>query len=174
MLNLQGQQIYLRALEPTDLDFLYRLENNTNVWEISGTITPYAKHVLKSYLANAQLDIYQVKQLRLAICDRQDAVIGLIDLFDFDPVNHRAGMGIIVLEEQNRNQGAGTEAVSILCDYVFATLQLKQVYANILEDNVKSKRLFEKMGFEPVGVKKAWIFQNGTYKNEILYQKIRH
>ena len=174
MLNLQGIHIYLRALEPEDLQFLYELENNTDIWEISGTSTPYAKHVLKLYLENAHRDIYDVKQLRLCICNRTDEVVGLIDLFDFDPKNHRAGIGIVVLEADNRNKGVGTEAISILCRYAFSTLQLKQLYANILQDNISSIHLFEKLGFEKVGVKKNWIFTNGSYKDEILFQKINN
>ena len=50
MLNLKGKQVYLRALEPTDLDFLYQLENDTSVWELSGTLKPYSKKVLQLYL----------------------------------------------------------------------------------------------------------------------------
>lgn len=96
MVNLQGKHIYLRALEPGDLDFLYELENNTDIWEISGTTVPYSKHVLKQYLDNAHRDIFDVKQLRLCIC-KADQVLGLIDLFDFDPHNKRAGVGLIIL-----------------------------------------------------------------------------
>ena len=69
MLNLKGENIYLRALEPQDLDFLYHLENNPEIWEISGTTAPYSKHVLQLYLENAHKDIYEVKQLRLCICN---------------------------------------------------------------------------------------------------------
>ena len=92
MVNLQGKQIHLRAIEPGDLDFLYQLENNTDIWEISGTITPYSKQVLRHYLENAHRDIYDVKQLRLCIC-KGDKVLGLIDLFDFDPQKGRNLIG---------------------------------------------------------------------------------
>lgn len=173
MLNLVGKNIYLRAIEPKDLEFLYELENDTAIWEISGTTSPYSKHVLKLYLDNAHRDIYDVKQLRLCICQADDKVVGLIDLFDFDPKNHRAGVGIIVLNSTDRNKGIGTEAISLLCDYSFSTLQLKQLYANILEDNLSSIHLFEKIGFQLVGSKKDWIYSNETYKNELLYQKIK-
>lgn len=173
MLNLRGEHIYLRAIEPKDLEFLYELENDTAIWEISGTTSPYSKHVLKLYLDNAHRDIYDVKQLRLCICQADDKVVGLIDLFDFDPKNHRAGVGIIVLNSADRNKGIGTEAISLLCDYSFSTLQLKQLYANILEDNLSSIHLFEKLGFQLVGSKKDWIYSNETYKNELLYQKIK-
>lgn len=172
MLALKGEHIYLRALEPDDLDFLYQLENNPDIWEISGTTTPYSKYVLKQYLDNAHRDIYEVRQLRLCICNLVDKVLGLIDLFDFDPKNHRAGLGIIILDENQRNKGVGSEAIRLLCDYVFTILHLKQVYANVMEDNVASIHLFKKLGFQEVGVKTEWIYSGGNYKSEILFQKI--
>lgn len=172
MVNLQGEHIRLRALEPTDLDFLYELENNTDLWEISGTTTPYSKHVLKLYLDNAHRDIYDVKQLRLCIV-KENKVVGLIDLFDFDPQNKRVGVGIVVLDDKERNKGIGTEAVSLLTDYVFQVLGLRQLYANVLEENAASLYLFKKLGFVEVGIKKDWIFSNGIFKNEILLQKIK-
>ena len=174
MVTLKGDKVYLRALEPEDLEFLYKLENNTQVWEISGTVTPYSKDVLKFYLENAHRDIYDVKQLRLVICNPNSEVLGLIDLFDFDPKNKRAGLGIIIVDELQRNKGAGAEAISILSDYAFNVLNLKQLYANILEENLPSIHLFKKMGFVSVGIKKDWIFTNGIYKSEILFQKLNN
>lgn len=172
MVKLQGNRIYLRALEQKDLEFLYKLENNTNVWEVSGTITPYSKDVLQLYLDNAHRDLFDVKQLRLVICSKQHEALGLIDLFDFEPNHKRAGLGIIVLDEQQRNKGIGSEAISLLCTYVFEVLDLRQVYANILEENEVSIHLFKKLGFVQVGIKKDWIRTKDSYKNEILFQKI--
>ncbi|WP_298503237.1 GNAT family protein [uncultured Maribacter sp.] len=172
MLNLEGNKIYLRALEMSDLDFLYALENTTDLWEISGTITPYSKKVLQLYLDNAHRDIYDVKQLRLCICTKEEEVIGLIDLFDFDPKNKKAGIGVVVLQKERRNVGIGADAITVLCNYAFRVLDLHQLYANVLEDNLASIHLFKKLGFEQIGVKKDWIYSNGDYKNEILFQKI--
>ncbi|WKB81448.1 GNAT family N-acetyltransferase [Cellulophaga omnivescoria] len=174
MLSLQGDRIYLRAIEPSDLDFLYQLENDTNIWEISGTTAPYAKHILELYLQNAYKDIYEAKQLRLCICDTEDLVIGLVDLFDFDPANKKVGLGIIVSEKKKRNKGIGAEALDLVCAYVFQVLQVHQIYANVLADNDASKHLFKKMGFIAAGVKKDWIFTGSTFKDEILYQKINN
>ena len=174
MLSLSGEKVYLRALEAEDLDFLYELENNAAIWEISGTITPYSRKVLKLYLENAYRDIYDVKQLRLCICTKEDERIGLIDLFDFDPKNLRAGIGVVVVESANRNKGLGGEAIELLCKYAFSVLNLRQLYANVGEDNAASLYLFKKIGFEQVGVKKDWILSQGKFKNEILLQKINN
>lgn len=172
MLSLKGDHIYLRALEPSDLDFLYQLENDTSIWEISGTLKPYSKKVLQLYLDNAHRDIYEVKQLRLCICKTDQKCIGLIDLFDFDPKHRRAGIGIVITNPDDRNKGLGAEALSLLCDYAFSTLDLHQLYANILEENKASIHLFEKLGFERIGVKKEWIRTNSGFKNEIMFQKM--
>ena len=114
---LKGQQINLRALEKEDLNFLYELENNTDVWEISGTVTPYSKDVLTFYLENAHRDIYEVKQLRLVISNTDNKPLGLIDLYDFDPKHKRAGVGIVVVNEAERNKGIGTTITLKLKNY---------------------------------------------------------
>ena len=133
-MKLKGNQIYLRALEQKDLDFLYALENDTDVWEVSGTVTPYSKDVLQLYLDSAHRDIYDVKQLRLVICSQEHQALGLIDVFDFEPNHHRAGIGIVILDKDQRNKGVGAEAITLLCNYLFEVLGLRQVYANILEE----------------------------------------
>ncbi len=173
MVKLTGKKCFLRALEPQDLDFLYQLENDTGVWEISGTLVPYSRAVLKKYLDNAHRDIFEVKQLRLSVCDPEGNIKGLIDMFDFDPKNSRAGLGIVVLNAADRNKGMGAEAITLFVDYAFSVLNLHQVYANILEDNAASRHVFEKLGFTIAGVKKDWVRWGNAYKNEVLYQKIR-
>ena len=172
---LRGTQIRLRALEPEDLEFLYRMENDFSVWEISNTQTPYSKWVLRQYLENAHQDIYEAKQLRLAICLNETfKAVGLIDLFDFDPKNNRAGVGIVISNESNRNSGIGSEALQLVINYAFNQLQLHQLYANIGSKNEISISLFTKFGFQKIGVKKDWNKINNQYEDEMLYQLINH
>ena len=171
--TLQGQNIFLRALEPEDLEFVYAIENDENIWEVSNTQTPYSKFLIRQYLKNAQQDIYEAKQIRLAICKIDTAkAIGLIDLFDFDAQNKRAGIGIIIQNETNRNQGWGKEALDLLVNYSFQKLQLHQLYANIGADNVASLKLFSTFGFQEIGVKKEWNLLNGKYHDELIFQLI--
>ncbi|MDV6167879.1 GNAT family N-acetyltransferase [Flavobacterium sp. DG1-102-2] len=173
MVTLTGNTIYLRALEPDDLEFIYRLENNEAIWEVSNTQTPYSRFLIRQYLENSHQDIYEAKQLRLAICKTGtfDA-IGLIDLFDFDPVNQRAGVGIIIQDTEERNLGVGTQALGLLISYAFNKLQLHQLYANIDSGNVASVSLFTNFGFQLIGQKKDWIKRNNNYHDEGLYQLI--
>lgn len=173
MVTLTGNTVYLRALEPEDLEFVYGLENDENIWEVSNTQTPYSRFLIRRYLENAHQDIYEAKQLRLAICKKDSfEAVGLIDLFDFDPANQRAGVGIIIQNEGERGRGYGREALGLVICYAFNTLQLHQLYANIHLGNVASTTLFTNFGFALVGVKKDWNRQGNRYTDEALYQLI--
>jgi len=172
MLTLKGKHIYLRALELEDLDFIYAIENDETIWEISNTITPFSKYVITEYLANAHKDIFEVKQLRLVISNSKHEAIGMIDLFDFDFKNKRAGVGIIVKAAEDRKTGYGSEALTLLTKYCKTQLDLHQLYCNISEENEASLRIFQNQGFEIVGLKKDWNFIHGAFKNEYLLQHI--
>ena len=173
MVTLQGENIYLRALEPEDLEFVYEVENDESVWHVSHTQTPYSRFLIRQYLENAHQDIYEAKQLRLAICPKDDfQAIGLIKLFEFDPKNKRAGIGILIKNTTHRNSGIGTETLGLLIDYAFTHLNLHQLYANIDVENEISLALFAKFGFQISGIKKQWNLVNGTYHDEALFQLI--
>lgn len=170
---ISGKNVFLRALEPTDLDFLYQVENDTSLWGVSGTQIPFSKYLLEQYLQQAHLDIYEAKQLRLVICDLNSALpLGLIDLFDFDPQHQRAGVGIVISNNSQRLQGIGSEALELLLSYAFKTLNLNQIYANIETENKVSIQLFSKFGFEMIGIKKQWNKKDTHYADEALFQLI--
>src|SRR5512145_129569 len=61
--SMPETEILLRAVEPYDIDVLYRWENDTEIWRVSNTITPFSKFILEKYIESAHLDIYQAKQL---------------------------------------------------------------------------------------------------------------
>ncbi|UYW01431.1 GNAT family N-acetyltransferase [Flavobacterium agricola] len=169
---LKNDVVYLRALEPTDLNFLYQVENNTNLWHVSGTQAPYSKYILEQYLQNATQDIYQAQQLRLAICTANHELVGLLDLFDFSPQNSRAGVGIVIAENKFKQQGYAKNALQLLIQYCFTVLNLNQLYANIEQDNTASLALFKAVNFELVGIKKQWNKRGNQFIDEALYQLI--
>jgi diamine N-acetyltransferase len=170
MKSLKGEHIYLRALEPGDLDFLYELENDMSVWEVSNTTTPYSKYVLRQYLDNSHKDIFEVKQLRLVIVKHESDPVGFIDLFDFEPKHRRVGLGIVVFRDEDRKKGYASEALQLTTEFVFSQLNVHQIYANITQDNEHSIKLFQKLGFVETGIKKDWILSEGKFKNEHIFQ----
>ncbi|MDT0554285.1 GNAT family N-acetyltransferase [Urechidicola vernalis] len=172
MITLHGEHIYLRAIEPSDLAFLYQLENDERFWAVSNTQKPFSKFLLQQYLDNAQQDIYEAKQLRLMVCEKlTDNSVGMIDLFNFEPKHRRVGTGILI-DPKYWNKGFASEAIALISKFVFQNLDVHQIYANIGDSNVSSIKLFEKNGFIKSGTKKDWNFTNGKFENELLYQLI--
>ena len=177
MVLIKETEIILRALEPGDVDVLYRWENDPEIWHVSNTYTPYSRYILEKYIENSHMDIYQVKQLRLMI-DMQNGStsvprsIGTIDLFDFDPYHNRAGVGILIGDKSDRKKGYASLALAKFLDYSFHTLRLHQLYCNITAGNKDSLHLFKKSGFTVTGKKKDWVRTPGNFLDEYLLQLI--
>lgn len=182
-MELVGELIQLRALEPADLKRLYKWENDSSIWSVSGTLVPFSRFVLEEFVNQAHQDIYTNKQLRLMIDlryfdDEEDLsgevkCIGCVDLFEFDPKNKRAGVGILIADRAVRGKGFATEALHLVIDYGFNILDLHQIYSNVRVDNESSVALFKKLGFEVTGLKQDWVYDHGRFYDEYTMQLIR-
>ncbi len=172
---MNPEKIKLRALEPPDAQLLFEWENDPSIWQLSNTIAPFSKFDIEQYILNSEKDIFSNKQLRLMIDKKlpnnELQTIGSIDIFDFDPINKRAGIGILIIKEE-RNKGIASKALDILIKYGFETLNLHQFYCNISIGNKVSLKLFKKKNFQLVGIKKDWNFSNGSFYDEYLLQLI--
>lgn len=171
---LRKENIVLRAPEPEDVDFLFGIENDTSLWHLSHTLTPFSRFDLEQFIMSSDKDIYTTKQARFIIQineTNRHAPAGAIDLFDFDPKNQRAGVGIVVLEKF-RNRGIASLALDILINYSFDHLNLHQLYCNIEVKNSVSLELFRKKGFKDCGLKYDWIHSGDRWENEIMLQLI--
>ena len=124
---LNGKLIKLRALEPADIDLLFEWENNSEVWQISDTIQPYSRYALEQYVNSVQ-DIYSQRQIRFIIEEiGTNKAVGCVDLFDFDPIHKRVGVGILVSDSDNRKKGFGKEAIELILEYCKDILECHQV-----------------------------------------------
>jgi diamine N-acetyltransferase len=126
--------------------------------------------LLNQFIREQQQDIFQVRQKRFVISNQDKILLGCIDLFDFEPLHRRAGVGLYLLQEY-RNKGIGSKALGLLAEYAKNILQLKTLYANIAIENMASKSLFQSAGFNQSGLKKEWNFYQGEFHDEYLYQK---
>ena len=170
---LQTENIRPRALEPEDIDILYKWENDTRIWKISNTIAPFSKYILRRFIEDQKYDIYETKQLRMIIESRSDKrAVGAIDLFDIDPTNRRAGIGILVYEDRDQGQGYASAALTEMIKYAFQILGLNQLYCNVLSNNLRSLNLFKSKGFTVVGLKMEWVRSTDGWLDEYMLQLI--
>ncbi len=168
--------ISLRALEPEDLDLLYSVENDPGLSSFGNSSVPYSRKVLGDYIMSTTGDIYTDKQLRLIVSLATGGrpgkeTIGIVDLIDFDPLNSRAEVGIVILEPYRR-RGYATRALDLLAGYAKTKLRIHQLYAFVRVDNAASRALFRRCGYEDGMELEDWLFDGESYRNAVLAQKI--
>ncbi|HPB24118.1 MAG TPA: GNAT family protein [Bacteroidales bacterium] len=171
---MQNPSIRLRAVEPEDIDFIYRLENDTENMDTSENTELVSRYAIEQYVLGIGRGLFETGQLRMII-EAGDAVgkrpVGCIDLFEADPINRRAGIGIYITAGEQK-KGYASAALGMMIEYCFGKLSLHQLFCNIGQENTASMKLFEKHGFKVVGLKKDWRYHNKIWKHEYLLQLI--
>lgn len=164
-------KVELRALEPEDINLLYEMENDRKLWHVSQTMVPFSKTTLTQYIENAsKSSLKEAGQYRFVIHQNQ-VTIGCIDLYDYDPIHSRAGVGITIIETK-RGKGYAKSALNALVTYTKETLFLNQLWAHIPEKNKASIQLFEGLSFQKSGTLGRWLKIPGGYENLLIYQRL--
>lgn len=160
-------EIKLRAIEPEDLNIIYNIENDRELWDVGTTNVPYSYFTLSQYIVNTQNDIYTDRQMRLMIEDSNYEVLGIIDLINYDPRHNHAEMGIVIKKEW-RHQGIATQAIEKIKIYAKQIIHLHKLYVIVDQDNKAAICLFRKVGFTDEIILKDWLYDGKKYKNAIM------
>lgn len=163
--------IRLRAMEPEDLDMLYGIENDSEVWDVGDNNVPYSRYILHDYIAHAQADIYVDRQVRMVIVNAEGTAVGVVDVVNFSPTHRRAEVSIIIMKA-HRHKGYGQAALLQVMAYAQHTLHLHQLYAVVGEGNGASEALFRKVGFVPQTTLTDWLYDGQQYHTATLLQRI--
>ena len=170
-MKLSGSAVRLRAVEPGDAALLYAWENDPAVWSVSGTLAPFSREALARFIEEQQrADICRAGQLRLMIETLGGQAVGTIDLFEFDPHNRRAGVGILVYDPAVRGRGYASEALRLVIGYARELLRLHQLWCTVGADNRASLALFGKAGFRVTGIRREWNRTPEGYEDELQLQ----
>lgn len=167
---LEDNIIRLRPLEPEDLELLYKWENDASLWTLGGTVSPYSYYILKEYISESHKNIYEQKQQRLMITlNGNGQTVGMIDLYDFEPHNSRAGVGILI-DSNFQGKGYAGNAVNLIINYAFSFLKLHQLYVHIPIENTPSRKLFSSCGFKDSGILRDWNSVSGGFCDVCIMQ----
>ncbi len=169
---MNDEKIYLRALEPEDLDILFKWENDTRLWNVGAAMAPFSRKQLKDYIDTYDGNIFSAGQLRLMIVDKESgSTVGALDLYEVDPVHRRAFVGILI-DESYRGKGYGGRALNVTADYCRRILGLHQLAAIVPEDNTSSRQLFASAGFTINGRFRSWLRQGDSYRDAFFCQRL--
>ena len=169
--KIEGKRIYLREVLVSDANE----GSNYHKWMNDPEVMKFLESRFQSW-SGEQLSNYVLSMQRnpvivfLAICLRDvDKHIGNIKL---GPINwiHRFADIALVIDKPYWNKGYGTEAIQLLSDYAFNTLNLHKVVAGCYEENDGAIRAFKKAGFEEEGrLKEQYLFEGYFWRGGFIF-----
>ncbi|MCB0760621.1 MAG: GNAT family N-acetyltransferase [Flavobacteriales bacterium] len=169
---IKGKNISLRAMEASDVELIHVWENDPENWLVSATLIPFSKDQLHHWVT-AEHDLIKEGQFRFMIVEGDNRVVGTLDLFEYNPLHRRCGVGILIGDQEDRGKGYAKEALQLIIEHGWSRLHLRQWWCTILDNNAVSKSLFEQLGFTCSGRRKDWICHEGKWLDLLDYQLLR-
>jgi RimJ/RimL family protein N-acetyltransferase len=156
-----GERIRFRGVERDDLPTFVRWINDPEVQHGIGIYLPYSmldeelwfeetrKRSADEHNLAIEVLLANIKdgEPESQITQESWKLIGSCGFFNLDQRNRSSEFGIMIGEKGYWNKGYGTEAVRLLCQHGFNTLNLNRIYLSVLENNPRAIRAYEKVGF---------------------------
>lgn len=167
---LTSESVTLRPVEPSDIELLLRWENDTSEWHTTSTVAPYSRTLIEEYVSNYRADLFGERQLRLMVTlNGSGETVGTIDLYDFDPLNRRAMIGIYI-DPTHRRHDIALEALDILARYAGRHVGMLQLAASVSADNTASRHLFTSAGYTHTATLPHWYVRSEGMVDALIFQ----
>lgn len=166
----------IREIERSDLCKINAWHNDRELSSLLGGNYHFAgsevdeswfEHYLGNREASVRCAIVEIDELG------NEKVIGVVYLMDIDYVNRSGELHIMIGDKAERGKGAGTFAVNAMVAHAFNDLNLRRIQLEVLEENERAIRVYERTGFKVEGVKREAVFKGGLYRNIVLMAVLR-
>ena len=167
--KIVGKRLYLSPFDAEDSEIHSKWAKWMNNSIIADT---YGGHHFNVTVASAKKFVAELEGIRFDIVlSDGDVLIGHISLHNIDHFNRHAFLGIVIGEDEHHNKGYGTEAVRLILEYGFNSLNLHNIMLSVHDDNFAGIACYRKVGFKECGRRREWIFKNGKYM-DVIYMDI--
>lgn len=170
--GLRGQRVYLRPLEPEDLETVAGWYADERVRRLMGDPPTSLARRRERHAESIKSDDDSV--VRFVICRlADDVLVGRTDIFEIDRANGSCAFGIAIGDPSLWGQGLGTDAVAAIVDYAFGELRMERVWLDTDADNLRAQAAYRKVGFSVEGrLRHAW-FQDGQFADDLRMALLR-
>lgn len=171
-MNIHGKNVVLRAISMKDANLLMELINDAETEKmLGGSSFPVSLEGQEKWIS-AQTGRIDVLRCIVALKENEEG-IGTVILSDIDTKNGVAQVHIKMDKQRGRGKGYGSDALNAIANYAFDEMRLNCIYADVLEYNTVSQKLFEKCGFHRDGVLRSRVFKGGRYINVVSYSRLK-
>jgi RimJ/RimL family protein N-acetyltransferase len=166
---IYGERVRLRAVEREDVNKFHEWVNDLEVTRGLALYLPMSMADEMNWFDSLAKRDQKEKPLAIEVRKgRNWKMIGNCGVFDFDPVNSSAELGILIGEKDEWNKGYGTEVMLLLARHCFETLNLNRAYLRVYADNLRAKRAYQKAGFVEEGRLREAVYKYGKYDDVIM------
>ena len=166
---LTGRRVHLRGPRADDADAVFTLFSDPDVMR-------YWSRPPMTVRAEAEGLIDEIGESFstrsgfnwMVVQPDDDAVIGTVALFRFEPRHRRAEIGYS-LRSDHWGRGLAAEAVAVMLDWAIRTLGLHRVEADIDPRNEGSRKLLARLGFASEGVLRERYFVGDDVSDTELF-----
>lgn len=169
---IQGTNVVLRALSMDDVTLLLDLINDPETEAmLGGSSFPVSLEGQEKWIAS-QIGRTDILRSIVSLKGSEEGV-GAVILSDIDHKNGVAQVHIKMDKQKGRGKGYGSDALEAVVRYAFEEMRLNCIYAEVLEYNTISQKLFEKCGFHKDGILRSRVFKGGQFVNVLSYSRLK-
>ena len=166
-MNIKGEKIILRAIEPADSTLLFELINDPETeYMLGGWSFPVSKQMQADWISGLNNDTYTLRCIIESIDEK--VAVGTVILSDIDYKNGNAEVQIKINGRGQRGKGYGYDAINSIVKYAFSELRLACVFARVSSYNEASLNLFTKCGFIKEGLLRKRLFKRGHFRDVVI------
>ena len=164
--SLVGERVCLRPLEHDDLTCVRKWASDPEIMRLIGEVTPMTPEEAEQFFQKVQTDTGRVWfVVTLKETGRAIGEAGLLRMF---PAWRTTDLSLILGEKDAWGKGYGTEAILLLLDYAFGTLDFHRVAVGVVGFNERAIRFYEKVGFRKEGVQRDGYYCNRRYHDFVM------
>lgn len=171
---IYGGRVRLRAVERPDVEKFHVWINDPEVTEGLALYLPMSMRDEESWFEGIAHRPPQEKPLAIDCRDGDGwTLIGNSGFFDLDHTAHSGEIGIMIGVKSYWNKGFGTEAMLLLMQHGFETLNLHRIFLRVYASNPRAIRSYEKAGFAHEGRLRDAVYQRGNYGDVLIMSVLR-
>ncbi len=165
--SLVGEKVYLRPTTAEDIV-------NNHRWSVLSE--PQSLSCRPRTLRTASEAVQLFKEAKrtpdrqgFAVCRKKDKMpVGDVGFFDFNQLNRSAELGLLI-DPDERSKGYGSDALKVLCRYLFQYRGLNKVYAQTAGFNTVTAALLESLQFKKDATLRDHYFYDGEFHPGFIY-----
>jgi diamine N-acetyltransferase len=169
---MQSECVRLRPVQKADAALLYEWITDRELVIHNAPYFPVSESDHEAWIERmmtkrSDLVIFVIEEIA------SGKAIGTCQLLNINWIHRSAELQIRIGDTACRGKGYGTEAVSMLCEFSFADLNMHRTYLHVFANNRHAIRAYEKNGFVSEGALREAAFIDGKWSDVIVMGRLR-